>query len=306
MDVVSLLPSATEICYSLGVQPVGVSHECDYPPAAREIPAVNDVRIDPSASSESINEQVADTADDGGVYEIHEDVLAELDPDVIITQGICDVCAVDRVYVADVVADLGLDARVLTTDPHSLADLYDDIHRIGEAVGRGEAAATVVADLKNRVNAIEQRTSAIEIDERPRVAVFDWMDPVMLAGHWVPELVSIGGGRYDLVEAGARSTPWEWADIREYDPEVIAVAPCGFGLEQAQENITDLTERPGWDDLAAVRDERVTILDGHHYVNRPGPRLVDAAAYLAGIVHPELFGRPPSDVATDLSAATIR
>jgi iron complex transport system substrate-binding protein len=300
MNVVSLLPSATEICYALGVEPVGVSHECDHPPAARARPSVNDVRIDPDADSESINEQVAAAADDGGVYEIDADLLAELDPDCVITQGICDVCAVDRVLVADVIEELGLDAEVVTTDPHSLSDLYDDVHRIGAAVGEDAAAADLVADLRSRVEAVRQRTAAI--DDRPRVAVFDWMDPVMLAGHWMPEIVAAAGGRYDLVSAGERSTPWEWADIREYDPEVAVAAPCGFGLDQTRDHATELTDRPGWAGLSAVADGRVHAMDGHNYVNRPGPRLVDTLEHLAGLLHPDAFDAPPSDVAGPLAS----
>jgi iron complex transport system substrate-binding protein len=127
------------------------------------------------------------------------------------------------------------------------------------------------------------------------------MDPVMVAGHWMPELVEIAGGRYDLVDPGERSTPWEWDEIRAYDPEVAVIAPCGFGLDQTRENIADLTARDGWPTLSAVENDRVTVLDGHHYVNRPGQRLVETAEFLAGILHPDAFERPPSDVAAPLS-----
>jgi iron complex transport system substrate-binding protein len=295
MNVVSLLPSATEICFALGVEPVGVSHECDYPPAARGLPAVNDVRIDPKASSEEINEQVAAAESRGGVYEIDTATLADLDPDYVVTQGICEVCAVDRVLVTDAVDELGLDAEVITCDPHTLADLYDDVHRIGGALGRETEAADLVASIEDRVATVEQRASAVE--ERPRVAVFDWMDPVMLAGHWVPELVEIAGGRYELVERGERSTPWEFERIREYDPEVAVAAPCGFELDQTRAHSGELTTRPGWEELTAVQAGRVYAMDGHNYVNRPGPRLVDTLEHLAGLIHPERFERPPPDVA---------
>jgi iron complex transport system substrate-binding protein len=295
MRVVSLLPSATEICYALGVDPVGVSHECDYPPAARSKPAVNDVRIDPDTDSAAINEQVATAEQNGGIYEIDADLLEELDPDLVITQGLCDVCAVDRVLVADVIESRGIDAEVLTTDTHSLGDLYDDIRRIGGATDREERAAELVADLKGRIEALRNRAAAIE--DRPTVAALDWMDPVMVAGHWVPELVEAVGGRYPLMETGGHSRPWEWGEIREADPDVIVVSPCGFELEQIQAHLDDLTERPGWNDLTAVRNDRVSLLDGHNYVNRPGPRLVNTAEHLAGLLHPEEFERPPGDVA---------
>jgi iron complex transport system substrate-binding protein len=295
MRVVSLLPSATEICFALGVEPVGVSHECDYPPAARSLPAVNDVRIDTDGTSEDINTAVAEAEDDGGgVYEIDTDLLADLDPDYVITQGICEVCAVDQVLVADAVAERDLDAEILTTDPHSLGDLYDDIHRIGTALDADETAADLVADLRAREAAVRQQAAAVE--DRPRVAVFDWMDPIMCAGHWVPELIDIAGGRCDLVDPGERSTPWEFETVREYDPEVAIAAPCGYGLDQTLQNRSELTDRPGWESLTAVENDRFYAMDGHHYVNRPGPRLLDTLEHLAGLLHPDRFDTPPRDM----------
>ncbi|MFB6084876.1 MAG: cobalamin-binding protein [Halorientalis sp.] len=294
MRIVSLLPSATEIVYALGLEPVGVSHECDYPPAATEKPAVNRSRIDAEASSREIDEQVADAEGDGGVYEIDDDTLARLDPDLVISQGICDVCAVDEVLVREAVERLGLDAAVLTTDPHSLADVFADIRRIGDATGTGERAAELVADLRERVEAVERTAAAAT--ERPRVAVLDWLDPVMVAGHWIPGMVETAGGGYGMAEPGARSEPREFDAIREYDPEVLVAAPCGFGLDQTERNRADLTDREGWDDLTAVRNGRAFAMDGHHYVNRPGPRLVDTLEHLAACLHPDRFDVPPSSV----------
>ncbi|WP_336000676.1 cobalamin-binding protein [Halorientalis halophila] len=294
MRIVSLLPSATEIVYALGLEPVGVSHECDYPPEAAQVPAVNRSRVDPEASSREINEQVATADEDGGVYEIDDETLERLDPDLIVSQGICDVCAVDEVLVRDAVERLDLDAVVLTTDPHSLDDVFADIRRIGDAVGEAERAAELVADLRERVTAVERRVAAAE--ERPRVAVLDWLDPVMVAGHWIPEMVAAAGGEYGMADPGARSEPREFAEVSEYDPEVLVAAPCGFGLDQTERNRADLTDREGWADLTAVQAGRVFAMDGHHYVNRPGPRLVDTLEHLAALCHPDLFDVPPSDV----------
>jgi len=299
MRVVSLLPSATEIVYALGIEPVGVSHECDYPPAARERPAVNRSRVDPDASSAEINEQVQEAVAEGGVYEIDRETLAALDPDVIISQGICDVCAVDAVRVRGAVDDLGLDAEVLTTDPHSLADVLADIERIGAALGREDRARDLIADLEARVDAVERRAGAA--DRRPRVAVLDWLDPVMVAGHWVPGMVDLAGGRYGLAERGERSRPREWDTVREYDPEVLVASPCGFGLDRIAGNLSDLTDREGWADLTAVREGRAYAVDGHHYVNRPGPRLVDALEFLGALCHPDRFDAPPRDAVWPLS-----
>jgi iron complex transport system substrate-binding protein len=282
MRVVSLLPSATEMLYALGVEPVAVSHECDYPPAARELPSVIDTRIDPGASSAAINEQVADAEEAGGVYEIDRDLLAELDPDVVVSQGICDVCAVDDSAIRQAVAELSLDARIITSDPHSLADVFADLERLGDVLGREAAASDVVADLQSRVDAVTESTPSA--DEGPRVAVLDWLDPVMAAGHWVPGLIERAGGSYGLAEAGDRSTPREWEEIRAYDPEVVIAAPCGFGVDQTLENRADLSDRAGWRDLTAVEEDRVYIMDGHHYVNRPGPRLVDTLELFADVL----------------------
>ncbi|MBV0903658.1 cobalamin-binding protein [Haloarcula salina] len=300
MRVVTLLPSATEIVYALGVEPVGVSHECDYPPAARERPSVNRSRVDPEAASAEINEQVAAAEEGDGVYAVDREALAELDPDLVVTQGVCDVCAVDHVLVAEAVAELGLDAEVLTLDVHSLDDLFESIHRVGSAIGRDERASALVADLRERVAAVE--ATAARAETRPRVAVLDWLDPVMVAGHWIPEMVATAGGRYGLEDAGAHSRPREWEAVREYDPEVLVAAPCGFDVAQTRENLADLTERPGFDDLTAVREGRTYVVDGHHYVNRSGPRLVDTLEFLAALVHPELFDSPPRDAVVDLGA----
>jgi iron complex transport system substrate-binding protein len=322
MRVVTLLPSATEIVYALGVEPVATSHECDYPPAAADLPDANHSRVDPTAAAGEIDDQVQDAEDSDGVYEIDREILAETDPDLVVSQGICDVCAIDEVLVREAVADLGLDCEVVTTDPHSLADVFDDIERIGAALDRvadrraatdsasrdavaapdaesyAERAAGLVADCRERVADIEARAErAAAGRDAPRVAVFDWTDPVMVAGHWIPGMVERLGGRYDLREPGAASRPFEWDEVVAYDPEVAVVAPCGFDLDQTTANLADLTDRPGWADLTAVREGRAYALDGHHYVNRPGPRLVDTMDHLAWCLYPDAFDAPPESVA---------
>ena len=300
MNVVSLLPSATEIVYALGVEPVGVSHECDYPPAANENPAVNRSHVDADATSADIDEQVLAAQEEGGVYELDRETLATLSPDLVVSQGICDVCAVDEVRVRQAVDELGLDAAVLTTDPHSLADMLADIERIGDALGRSERALDLVSELEGRIDAVERAAGATE--SRPRTAVLDWLDPVMVASHWIPGMVDLAGGRYGLAERGARSRPREWETIRSYDPEVLVLAPCGFGIDQTTANLTDVTDRDGWGDLTAVQRDEVYVVDGHHYVNRPGPRLVETLEFLAWVLHPEQFDAPPLDAVRPLAA----
>ncbi|MEF8840365.1 MAG: cobalamin-binding protein [Haloarculaceae archaeon] len=306
MRIVTLLPSATEVVYALGLEPVATSHECDWPPEAAGKPAVNRSRVDAEASAGEIDAQVLEAEDSGGVYDIDLDALERADPDLIVSQGICEVCAVDSVLVREIVEELGLDCEVLTTDPHSLEDVFDNVRRIGRATDRADRATEVVADLRDRVDRVRERTADLPEAERPRVAVFDWTDPVMTAGHWVPELVEWAGGEYGLAERGAASRPREWAAIREYDPEALVVAPCGFDLDQTFENLVDLTNREGWDDLSAVRGGRAHAMDGHHYLNRPGPRLVDSLEHLAGLLHPDRFDAPPAEVARSLARTRVR
>lgn len=288
MRVVSLLPSATELCYALGVEPVGVSHECDHPPRAREQPTVVHSRVDASASSQEINDQVEQAVESGGVYRLDRDLLGELDPDVVLSQGVCEVCAVDDTAVRQAVEGLALDATIVATDPHSLGDLFDDLERIGRVLGRERRARELRREWHERVEAVARATP----ETGPRVAVLDWMDPVMVAGHWIPGMVERAGATYGLADPGERSRPREWATIREYDPEVLVAAPCGFDLDQTRANIGDLTDRPGWDDLTAVQTGQVYAMDGNRYVNRPGPRLVDTLELLADVVHPDVGTMP--------------
>lgn len=303
MRVVSLLPSATEIVYALDHEPVATSHECDYPPPAAEKPAVNRSRIDSDASSAEINTQVLEAERAGGVYEIDLEALDRADPDIVISQGICDVCAVDTVLVEEALDELGLEAEVLTTDPHSVSDVFADIERIGGALGAEDRATELLADLRARLDRVKGRVAEVRKDNEtpPRVAVLDWMDPPMVAGHWVPEMVEWAGGTYGLADPGARSDVVPWARIRDYDPDVLIAAPCGFDLEQTRANRADLTDRPGWQELTAVQEGRAYAMDGHDYMNRPGPRLVDTLEHLAALVTPEAFpSLPPSSAVVPL------
>ncbi|MFC6905185.1 ABC transporter substrate-binding protein [Halalkalicoccus tibetensis] len=293
MNVVTLLPSATEIVSALGVSPVGTSHSCDHPPEVRELPEITRSSVDEDADSATIDEQVLSAERAGGVYEVRMDALERADPDLIVTQGICDVCAVDTVLVREAVAELDLDCEVLTTDPHSLEDVFSDIERIGRALGREERAAELVADCRARVERVRERAPA-DPEQRPRVLDIDWMDPVMIGGHWVPELVEVAGGEYGIVDPGEASTPVEFERVGEYDPEALVVAPCGFGIEQTTENIDELREREGWSDLAAARAGRVSLIDGSAYMNRPSHRLVDSLELVASALHPDRFD-PPAD-----------
>ncbi|WP_254861642.1 ABC transporter substrate-binding protein [Halovivax gelatinilyticus] len=306
MRVVTTLPSATELVCALGIEPVGVSHECDYPPRVEDYPRVTRSTIDASGTSAEIDEQVLDAQAHGGVYDVDVEALDRLDPDVVITQDVCDVCAVDERVVAAAVDEIDADPALVPIDAHRIGEVLDDLERLGDLLDRPDRAASVRADLESRLDAV--RDAAPEPDERPRVVVFDWTDPVMVAAHWVPELVEIAGGRYELAEAGTDARPRQWEEIVDYDPEVAIVAPCGFDLAQTAANLSDLTDREGWDELTAVETGQVYAIDGHHYLNRPGPRLVDAAERLARVIHPDRFGdaTDPGDLAVPVETLRRR
>jgi len=292
INVVSLLPSATEMLYAVGVEPVGVSHECDYPPEARKKPSVTTTRVTGEGTSEEINEKVAEAAEEGGVYDVDVETLEELEPDVILTQAVCDVCAVGDDVVREAVECADVSPHVVSLHSHSLEGVLDDILTVGDAVEREEAAREAVENLRGRIENLRERTADLR-DER--TVVLDWLDPPMVGGHWVPELVEVVGGTYPLAGTGDASTPREWDEIVAAEPETLVAAPCGFELEQTVRNFDEIADREGWRELPAVERGRAYAADGHNYFNRPGPRLVDTAEILACALHPDEFGVPPSD-----------
>jgi iron complex transport system substrate-binding protein len=294
MKVVSLLPSATEMVYAVGAEPVGVSHECDHPPDARAKPTVTSSRVDPEGTSAEINESVAEADDGEGIYSVDVDALDELDPDVVLTQEVCDVCAVGNETVEDAVEGIDASPRIVSLHSHTLDGVLGDIRTIGDAVGRADEAEDVVAELRERLDGLRERTAPLP-DER--TVVLDWLEPPMVAGHWVPELVEAAGGTYPLASSGDVSTVREWDEVRDAAPETLVAAPCGFDLTQTVENFEEVAGRDGWAELPAVERGRAYAADGDAYFNRPGPRLIETAEVLARCLHPDEFGPPPSDVA---------
>ena len=292
--IASLLASATEILFALGLgdRVVAVSHECDYPAGVYDKPRVTLTTVKTEASSREIDEQVREvSAGAGGLYEIDVDRLAELRPDLIVTQSQCDVCAVAY---DDVLRAVGNRAELAGTEvvdlnPVSLEAVLDDIIRVGAATGREDRAREYVESLEARVNAVRSRTEALSAADRPRVVCLEWIDPPMAAANWMPTLVEIAGGRNGLTTAGAASGYTEWNDVVGFDPEVMVVMPCGFDLERTIAEAATLKTFPGWSELAACRKGRVYAVDGNAYFNRSGPRIVDSIEILAGLFHPGLF-----------------
>lgn len=295
MRIVSMLPSATEILFLLGLgdQVVGVSHECDYPPEARRKPVVIKSVIDPDRQGSAEIDRVVEERLRTGrpIYEIVMDVLRAADPDLIVTQELCDVCAAPVADVQRAVRDLPRNPEVISLTPGLLGDVLEDIERVGEATGRRQEALRVRRELADRVARVE--ATAGPAAHRPPVFCLEWMDPLYASGHWIPEMVEMAGGVDGLGAKGKPSRKIAWDRVREYGPEVVVLMPCGFDITRTLREIEVVTRRPGWADLPAVRTGRVYAVAGHAYYNRSGPRLVDGLELLGRIIHPDLFGGLP-------------
>jgi iron complex transport system substrate-binding protein len=292
--ICSLLPSATEIVYALGLgdQLCGVSHECDYPPEAAAKPALIRSVFDQSTlSSLEIDHAVIDRLRRGeGVYTIDLDLLRQAEPDLILTQELCDVCAVPYSEVQRAVDQLVSRPRLLPLSPSLLGDVLQDINRVGEATGREEQAGFLVRRLRERIDRVTARTATAA--ERPATFCLEWADPLYVAGHWIPEMVEMAGGIDGLGGKGKPSVPIEWERVVSYAPEVVILMPCGFDVERAVREVPLLTRLPGWLDLPAVQRGQVYAVNATAYFSRSGPRLVDGLELLAKILHPELFPGP--------------
>jgi iron complex transport system substrate-binding protein len=289
MRIVSLLPSATEIVCALGYgdQLVGRSHECDHPPSVTGLPVCSRPRIRVDTSSSEIDRSVKAIVSKGlSVYEIHEETLRALAPDFIVTQIQCEVCAVSEQDVEQAVEDwLDGQGEIISLNPNRLEDVWTDIIRVATALGNRGNGEVVAAALRQRMSEIHTRTAQLE--RRPRVAVIEWIEPLMAAGNWMPTLVDMAGGQNLFGKAGEHS-PWMTLDeLERSDPDVVVVAACGFGLERTRREMHPLTDRPQWRALTAVTEGQVFLTDGHHFFNRPGPRLVESLEILAEILHPE-------------------
>ncbi len=288
MRIVSLLPSTTEIVHALGCgdQLVGRSHECDHPAGVEALPVVTEPRVAVTGDSGGIDRQLRDILEQAlSVYTVHTDVLAELRPDVVLTQSLCEVCAVSLQDVQRAVDDhLGTDVEVVALEPSTLQDVFEDIGRVATALGVAERALAVADGMRARIEAVRAATA-----DRPRrrVVTIEWIDPLMSAGNWMPDLLAAAGGDELFGRAGEHS-PWlTWEGVVAADPDAIVVMPCGFDLDRTRAEAAALRALPGWGELRAVADGRVALTDGHRYFNRPGPRLADSAEILAEILHPD-------------------
>ncbi|MBE7386154.1 MAG: cobalamin-binding protein [Leptolyngbya sp. SIO1E4] len=294
LRVVSLLPSATEIIHLLGLteHQVGRSHECDYPAGVEGLPPCTEPKFNPEGTSADIHDRVMALLQSAlSVYQVKTEMLQQLQPTHILTQAQCEVCAVSLPDVEAAVASLtGVSPQVLSLQPTVLTEVWDDITNVAQAL-LGEAgqaqAASAIAALKARLETC--RTLTREIEHQPTVVCIEWPDPLMAAGNWVPELVTLAGGVSMLGHLGQHS-PWiTWNDLMKADPEVIVLMPCGYDLKKTAQESQVLLENPHWSLLRAVKTGRVYVTDGNQYFNRPGPRLVDSVEILAEIFHPKVM-----------------
>jgi len=290
MRVCSLLPSATEILYAIGMgdSVAGVSHECDFPADAAKKPHLIQPRLRLDVTAAEMDRQVSELIARGeSIYLVDAELLKSLAPDLIVTQDLCHVCTASPDDLAAALARFAKPPRVLSLTPHTLADVWEDIRRVGEATHRSREAQSLAIALEQKIAAIEARTARVAT--RPRVLCLEWLDPYYVGGHWVPEMVAKAGGEDVLGRAGEPSFRVSAGQIAESRADVIVVMPCGYAKDRvaAECRVEDFPAE--WNDLPAMRERRIFAVDANSYFSRPGPRLADGVALLAHLVHPDLF-----------------
>jgi iron complex transport system substrate-binding protein len=291
MRIASLVPSATEMLFAagLGESVVAVTHECDYPPEASSLPHLTRTVIPPGLAPAEIDSEVKRLVGEGrALYELDEGALADAEPDLVVTQAVCDVCAVSYEDVAAVAARLPGNPAVLRQDPSTLGEVLEDVTRLGEATGAEGQAARLREDLERRLEAVR---AAVRDAPRPRVLALEWLDPPFVGGHWVPEMIATAGGEDAAGRSGAKSHQAEWAALAELRPDVAIVMPCGYYVDDAREQAHAHSH-----DLAGLGAARAFAVDAASSFSRPGPRLVDGVELLAHLLHPDLAA-PPGSVA---------
>jgi iron complex transport system substrate-binding protein len=289
--IVSLIASATEIVCALGLEDslVGRSHECDHPESIRRLPGCTEPKFNVDGTSYEIDQRVKAIVQEGlSVYRVDAGMLRQLEPDVIVTQSQCEVCAVSEREVENAVDQwLGRRPHIVSLAPNSLEDVWADIDRTAQALGVADRGRELVTRLQSRMQAVAAKAQASPT--RPTVVCIEWIDPLMAAGNWMPQLVTMAGGE-NLFGVAGEHAPWmTWEQLRERDPDVIVVMPCGFDISRTRREMPVLVSQPGWSDLRAVRNHCVFLTDGNQYFNRPGPRLVESLEILAKLIHPEAF-----------------
>jgi len=286
-----LLPAATEIVCALGLEQnlVGRSHECDFPESVKSLPVCSEANFADDLSSLEIDIKVKEILTEAlSIYTVKRDVIKDLAPDVVITQAQYEVCAVSLKDVEEALDNyLDKESHIVSLQPNKLDDIFEDIKTVAQALDVTDAGDVLIEDLQGRVDIIRHKLKYVE--SRPTVACIEWLEPLMVSGNWIPEVVSTAGGSSILAEAGKHSPFVKWEDIQQTNPDVIIVMPCGFSIERTMKEMNILLDFPGFADLTAVKNNRLYITDGNQYFNRPGPRIVDSIEIIGEIIHPKLF-----------------
>jgi iron complex transport system substrate-binding protein len=289
--IISLLPAATEIVCALNLenQLVGRSHECDYPESVKTLPVCTEAHIPDGLSSAAIDHKVKEILKDAlSVYSVNREQIKALQPDVVITQAQCEVCAVTLPEVEQALDDyLEKPASILSLQPNTLPEILGSITEVATRLQVLPQGRVLIEEMEERLDIIRHKLKFV--DNKPTVACIEWLEPLMISGNWVPELVQIAGGKPVLATPGRHSPYIEWVDLQLADPEVMVVMPCGFSIERTLKEIDILLQLPGFADLQALKNTRLYIADGNQYFNRPGPRIVDSAEILAEIIYPKQF-----------------
>ena len=308
MKIVSLLPSATEIVCSLGLERslVAVTHECDFPVSISHLPAITASRIShETMTSKEIDHAVRSQLDGhGSIYDLDTKLLEELKPDLILTQELCDVCAVSYKQVESAAKIFVSDSTVVSLEPNTISDIFDSMIAVGVLADAEENALRIVDEFRRRIETIREKTSSIS--ERPGVFMLEWLEPPFAPGHWVPEQVEIAGGRCLLGRAGQRSVTTTYDAISESNPDVIVLVPCGYYITDTLRQLENTRFPADWREIPAIKNDEVWAVDATSYFSRPGPRVVEGIEILAKIFHPDLFGTPSEVEAVRVSANLIR
>lgn len=306
--IVSLLPSATEIVCALGLEDslVGITHECDFPPSVAGKPVLTASRISHATmTSAEIDHAVRSQLDGhGSIYDLDEELLRSLEPDLILTQELCDVCAVSYKTVQQAARMFETDVRVVSLEPNTIDDIFANIRTVGELTGRVAQGDQVVRQLAARLDAVAVALERVK--RRPRTLMLEWLEPVFAPGHWVPEQVRIAGGDHGFGNAGRPSVMTTAQAIRDYAPEIIVLIPCGYYKEDTLLQLPQTRLPAGWNELPAVRSGDVWAVDATSYFSRPGPRIVDGVEILSRLLHPQATGQPTQQEAMRIPLELIR
>ena len=291
--IVSLLPSCTEIICKLGYREhlVGISHECDYPNSISGLPVLTKARLSTEGTSIEINQSVTDLLQRGlSVYDVDASLLKSLSPEIIVTQAQCEACAVSLDQVQDIVSNWTLNqTEIISLEPNTLNEVWLGFDIIAKTMDAPESSSILKSEINERFKLLKDKLKGTE--QKPTVLCIEWIEPIMVAANWVPELVGLAGGKNVMSVSGTDSNFCSWDEIKQTNPDIIIMMPCGFGIKRTLEDLHFLQNIKGWEELKAVKENKVFVVDGNQYFNRPGPRLVDSAEILAEVIHPEYFER---------------